>query len=77
MQQDDLLSNAKPTLFELPEAKQLSRLTCNSCVNRQRWACNSKVFQYCSVQKSNRTANGLLKIKCKDAACQVYKPYQE
>ena len=49
-------------------------LTCNSCEHRQRWQCNSKVFQYCGVRKSNRTENGLLKIKCKDAACPLYEP---
>jgi hypothetical protein len=49
-------------------------LTCNSCEHRQRWECNSKVFQYCGVRKSNRTDNGLLKIKCKDAACPLYEP---
>lgn len=48
--------------------------TCNSCEHRQRWRCNSKVFQYCGVRKSKRTDNGLLKIKCKDAACPLYKP---
>jgi len=49
-------------------------LTCNSCEHRQRWKCNSKVFQYCGVRKSNRTHNGLLKIKCKDGACSLYEP---
>ena len=48
--------------------------TCNSCKHRQRWECNSKVFQYCEIRKSNRTNNDLLKIKCKDVACSLYKP---
>lgn len=43
--------------------------TCRNCEHRQRWECNSKVFQYCAIRKSNRTNNGLLKIKCKDLAC--------
>lgn len=51
-----------------------SKFTCNYCEHRQRWECNSKVFQYCGVRKSNRTDNGLLKIKCKDAACHLFKP---
>ena len=46
--------------------------TCLSCVNRQRWECNSKVFQYCGIRKSKRTSNGLLKIKCKTRACGLY-----
>lgn len=76
MNKDDLNTDVQPTLFSLPDAKPLlgAGLTCNSCEHRQRWQCNSKVFQYCGVRKSNRTNNGLLKIKCKDAACQLYKP---
>jgi hypothetical protein len=76
MNKDDLITNVQPTLFALPDAKPLlgAGLTCNSCEHRQRWQCNSKVFQYCGVRKSNRTQNGLLKIKCKDAACPLYEP---
>lgn len=75
MNKDDLSTNVQQTLFSLPEAKTLldTGLTCNSCEHRQRWQCNSKVFQYCGVRKSKRTHNGLLKIKCKDSACPVYK----
>lgn len=63
------------TLFqiEMPEETQIEQNTCNTCEHRQRWECNSKVFQYCGARKSNRTANGLLKIKCKDKACAIYK----
>ena len=76
MNKDDLTTNAQSMLFALPDAKPLlgAGLTCNSCEHRQRWQCNSKVFQYCGVRKSNRTENGLLKIKCKDAAYPLYKP---
>ena len=49
--------------------------TCNTCEHRQRWECNSKIIQYCGVRKSNRTQNGLLKIKCKDKACSLYNEY--
>lgn len=49
-------------------------LTCRKCKHNQAWDCNSKVFHYCGVRKSNLTQNGLLKIKCKDAACPLYKP---
>ena len=73
---DDITTNVQLELFTLPDAKPLlaDGLTCNSCEHRQRWECNSKVFQYCGVRKSNRTDNGLLKIKCKTAACPLYKP---
>ena len=65
------MTDTQHTLFELPEDKK--GLTCNTCEHRQRWHCNSKVIQYCGVRKSNRTENGLLKIKCKDLACSLYK----
>lgn len=56
------------------EIQESNNLTCNTCEHRQRWQCNSKVFQYCGIRKSNRTTNGLLKIKCKDIACPLYTP---
>ena len=46
--------------------------TCGTCKHRQRWECNSKVFQYCAVRRSKRTSNGHLKIKCKQPACGMY-----
>jgi hypothetical protein len=49
-------------------------LTCNSCEHRQRHQCGGSIIQYCGVRKSNRTDNGLLKIKCKTEACLLYKP---
>jgi len=36
---------------------------CKDCKHRQRWQCNTKVIQYCGITKSNRTFNGLKKIK--------------
>jgi hypothetical protein len=59
--------------FNLFPEQNLTGLTCNSCQNRQRWGAGNKVIQYCGVRKSNRTENGLLKIKCKDQACTMYK----
>lgn len=50
---------------------------CRTCEHRQRWNFNGKIFQYCGIRKSNRTSNGLLKIKCKDMACEVYKIKEE
>jgi hypothetical protein len=64
------------TLFDneiFDEPLKPSSLTCNTCEHRQRWQCNSVVVQYCGIRKSNRTDNGLLKIKCKTAACSHYK----
>jgi len=59
------------TLFEIEPSPPKN--TCLNCEHRQRHECNSKVFQYCGVRKSNRTNNGLLKIKCKDVACPLFK----
>ncbi len=58
-------------LFEI-EPREETTETCRTCKHRQRWECNSKIFQYCGVRKSNRTQNGLRKIKCKDKACLLY-----
>lgn len=49
-------------------------LTCRKCKHNQAWECNSKVFHYCGVRKSNRTSNGQLKIKCKNPSCNFFKP---
>ena len=48
------------TLFKniSAEPQLVAGLTCNSCEHRQRHQCNSKVFQYCGVRKSNTTDNG-------------------
>jgi len=60
-------------LFDIVETSAIDR-TCGECEHRERWECNSKVFQYCGKRKSNRTSNGLLKIKCKDKACALFEP---
>lgn len=59
------------SLFEI-EPKKTDK-TCNECKHRQRWQCNSKTIQYCGIRKSNRTNNNLLKIKCKDKSCSLFK----
>lgn len=46
---------------------------CRTCEHRERHSCGSMIIQYCGVRKSNRTANGKLKIKCKTPACDFYK----
>lgn len=61
-------------LFEKPKQTQK---TCNDCEHRERWQCNSKVFQYCGVRKSNRTDNGKLKIKCKTIAYALFKQIEK
>lgn len=48
--------------------------TCRECANRQRWQADhaNTIQQYCGVRRSNRTRNGLLKIKCNQAACCLF-----
>jgi hypothetical protein len=58
-------------MFVLPE--EIKGKTCRTCEHRQRWQCGGSVIQYCGIRKSNRTENGLLKIKCKMKACYNYK----
>lgn len=50
----------------------LNNNTCRNCKHNQAWQCNSKVFHYCEIRKSNKTNNKLLKIKCKDIACNLF-----
>ena len=59
-------------LFDKKLKEQKTTDTCRTCEHRQRWECRSKIFQYCGVRKSNRTDNGLLKIKCKNKVCGLY-----
>jgi hypothetical protein len=46
--------------------------TCKKCKHIQPWDFNGKTFHYCGIRKSNRTGNGLLKVKCKDIACRHF-----
>lgn len=46
--------------------------TCFHCENRQRHEKGGSIIQYCGVRKSNRTENGLLKIKAKNPACEQF-----
>lgn len=59
------------TIFEAPQVPHTGP-TCRTCQHRQRWQCGGTIIQYCGARKSNRTENGLLKIKTKDAACPLY-----
>lgn len=59
------------TLFEV-EIK-LPVNFCRTCIHRERHQCGGTIIQYCGLRKSNRTDNGKLKIKCKDAACASFK----
>lgn len=63
------------TLFDNEPIPQKSKPTkfCRTCAHLQKWACGGRYFFYCGIRKSNRTENGLLKVKCKNEACYAYK----
>ena len=61
-------------LFDhIPE--HLKGKTCLSCEHRERHQMGGSIIQYCGVRRSNRTENGMLKIKCKTQACSSYKEF--
>ncbi len=66
-------------LFKItaPVEKPKRTETCGTCKYRQSYEYDSSgiIHQYCKVRKSNRTINGLLKIKCKNEACLMYKKF--
>jgi hypothetical protein len=72
----DLLQSVRKKMNELFDDIKMNQTenknTCNDCQHRERHQCNSKVIQYCGARKSNRTQNGLLKIKCKTKACFLF-----
>lgn len=60
-------------LFEVEPEDIKPTAFCRTCEHRQRWQCGGKIIQYCGVRKSNRTDNGLLKIKVTMPSCISYK----
>ena len=67
--------SAQTTLFEEQDENEGKTIkTCRQCKNRQRWMedHSTKVSQYCRVIKSNRTSNGLKKIKVTNKACALF-----
>lgn len=58
-------------LFDIPVKKP--NAFCRTCIHRERHLVgNTLVLQYCAKRISNRTSNGMLKIKCKTPACELY-----
>ena len=61
-------------LFDIePKVNKLRKETCNTC-KYLTWVdyCSGKRFFYCKLRKSNRTENGLLKVKARQVACDGY-----
>lgn len=59
------------TLFDLSEIPKATKF-CRTCKHRERWQCGGSIIQYCGKRGSNRTFNGLLKIKVTNPACSYY-----
>lgn len=64
------------TLFNLPDPIQPTKF-CRTCEHRQRWQCGGSIIQYCGIIKSNRTFNGLKKIKVTNPACGRYQEQKD
>lgn len=64
------------TLFPLPDPVKPEK-TCRTCAHRERRQYGGSIIQYCGVRKSNRTYNGLLKIKVTNKACLAYEEEQK
>ena len=65
---------AEALLFDIePITKPRNPNKCGTCAHIQRWECGGRHFFYCGARKSKRTDNGLLKVKCKNEACELYK----
>ena len=69
------------TLFELPTPappppQPSPTATCRTCKYRERWQCGGSIIQYCGKQRSNRTDNGLKKIKVTNPACGLYREHK-
>jgi hypothetical protein len=62
----------KDALFNELPAQPCAEKRCRDCKHIQKWACGGSFFFYCGVTKSNRTYNGLLKVKCKTPACALF-----
>ena len=62
------------TLFDLSETKKERPLhRCRGCKHMVTHFYN-KGFKYCQLQRSNRTGNGLKKIKANDPSCIKFEP---
>lgn len=61
-------------LFEVPETPPpKSEYKCRHCEHAERHECGTRNIWYCGIRKSNRTSNGLLKIKAGNSACLNFK----
>jgi hypothetical protein len=69
----DCWTKAIKKMKEMMLEANLPQNKCGKCAYIEKWECGGSFFFYCGRRKSNRTDNGLLKVKCKDAACSLFK----
>lgn len=56
-----------------PEFDKKTRVnTCRDCGHREVWTYTNMIISYCNARPSNRTANGMEKVRAKDPACHRY-----
>jgi hypothetical protein len=65
------------TLFDIEEIEKTPTSKCKQCEHIERsYFGKSTIIFYCSVRKSNMTANGKLKIKANKTSCLLFKQYE-
>jgi len=64
----------QPSLFNIPlkQSIQFKKRRCKHCKHIEKWACGGSFFFYCGISRSNRTKNGLAKVKCNSPACGAF-----
>jgi len=64
----------QPYLFDNPLKQSIpfKKKRCKHCKHIEKWACGGFFFYYCGISKSNRTKNGLAKVKCNKPACGAF-----
>lgn len=65
------------SLFDIEPVENKPTSFCRTCIHAEGWQCGSKVIYYCKNRRSNRTENGLLKIKLKNPSCAGYEAIEK
>jgi len=65
----------QPSLFNIPLKQSIpsfKKKRCKYCKHIEKWACGGSFFYYCGISTSNRTKNGLAKVKCNKPSCGAF-----
>jgi len=62
------------SLFNEPLKQSISyrKRRCKHCKHIEKWACGGSFFYYCGISTSNRTKNGLAKVKLNKLSCGAF-----